>query len=148
MTDPSRRGFLGVSAGVATAGVASVAWAAKDPPSERVRVGVMGGGGRALSLINTFARNPAVELVATRISIQRAWLKVWPQRMRFKVARCGKNATFAQSLTMHPSMPSWWEHPIIGMRFQPFWPAKRRKMCTSKNLTGTTWSKECAWSPR
>ncbi|MEZ6086537.1 MAG: Gfo/Idh/MocA family oxidoreductase [Pirellulaceae bacterium] len=37
---------------------------AKAAASERVRVGVMGAGGRALSLINSFARNPAVEIVA------------------------------------------------------------------------------------
>lgn len=64
MNDPSRRRFLEASAGAVSAGVAAVAWADKAPPSERVRVGVMGGGGRALSLIHTFARNPSVELVA------------------------------------------------------------------------------------
>lgn len=64
MNDPSRRRFLEASTGVVTAGVAAVAWADKAPPSERVRVGVMGGGGRALSLIRTLTRNPSVELVA------------------------------------------------------------------------------------
>lgn len=65
MADPSRRGFLQTSTGVmVTAGVAPLAWADKAPPSERVRVGIMGAGGRAYSLINTFARNPNVEIVA------------------------------------------------------------------------------------
>ncbi|MFN7889113.1 MAG: Gfo/Idh/MocA family protein [Pirellula sp.] len=37
---------------------------AKAVASERVRVGVMGAGGRALSLIQTFASNPEVDIVA------------------------------------------------------------------------------------
>jgi len=36
----------------------------KEPASKRVRVGVMGASGRAFSLINTFAANPNVEVVA------------------------------------------------------------------------------------
>lgn len=65
MAGPSRRGFLKTSTGVVTSvGMASMGWADKAPPSERVRVGVMGAGGRAYSLINTFARNSNVEIVA------------------------------------------------------------------------------------
>lgn len=65
MAAPSRRGFLKASTGVVTTvGVASLGWASKAQPSERVRVGMMGAGGRAYSLINTFARNPHVEIVA------------------------------------------------------------------------------------
>jgi predicted dehydrogenase len=37
---------------------------AKSVASERVRIGVMGAGGRALSLIQTFASNPEVDIVA------------------------------------------------------------------------------------
>ena len=62
---PSRRNFLQTSAGVAAAGLASSTWAQnKAVASERVRVGIMGAGGRALSLINTFAHNKSVEIVA------------------------------------------------------------------------------------
>lgn len=44
--------------------VAGTAMVAKAVASERVRVGVMGAGGRALSLIQTFASNPGVDIVA------------------------------------------------------------------------------------
>lgn len=44
--------------------VAGTAMVAKAVASERVRVGVMGAGGRALSLIQTFASNPEVDIVA------------------------------------------------------------------------------------
>ncbi len=59
----NRRSFLTTSAaGLTAATVLPVI--AKAAPSERVRVGVMGVGGRALSLIRTFSSNKFVEVVA------------------------------------------------------------------------------------
>ncbi len=62
MSGSSRRGFLQGSSAALGAAVAASSVAA-GPPSERVRVGIMGAGGRALSLIRTFAANPSVEVV-------------------------------------------------------------------------------------
>ena len=60
-----RREFLQSSAaGVTVAAVLAGAPVAKAAASERVRIGVMGGGGRALSLNRTFASNENVEIVA------------------------------------------------------------------------------------
>ncbi len=59
----SRRSFLAGSAVVSAFGLATRSGRA-DAPSERVRVGIMGAGGRALSLIDTFSRNPSVDVVA------------------------------------------------------------------------------------
>jgi predicted dehydrogenase len=61
-----RRRFLKNSAfgTTAAASLLSMDQVAKASPSERVRVGIMGAGGRAMSLINTFARNPQAEIVA------------------------------------------------------------------------------------
>ena len=60
-----RREFLQSSAaGSAAAAVLAGVPVAKAAASERVRVGVMGGGGRALSLNRTFASNENVEIVA------------------------------------------------------------------------------------
>ncbi len=64
MSDPTRRAFLQTS-GAVTAGVAlASSLVGKEPANNRVRVGIMGAGGRAFSLINTFAANPNVEVVA------------------------------------------------------------------------------------
>ena len=63
MPNPTRRTFLHTS-GVAVASLASARLFGKEPASKRVRVGVMGASGRAFSLINTFAANPNVEVVA------------------------------------------------------------------------------------
>ena len=65
MSEQTRRTFLHNSVAV-TAGVAlaSGALVGKEPPANRVRVGIMGAGGRALSLINTFSANANVEVVA------------------------------------------------------------------------------------
>jgi predicted dehydrogenase len=64
MSEPTRRAFLHTSA-AATAGVALASQlVGKQPAANRVRVGIMGAGGRALSLIHTFAANPNVEVVA------------------------------------------------------------------------------------
>jgi predicted dehydrogenase len=60
----SRRRFLQTSAGLAAGGLASSCGTSKAAPSERVRVGIMGAGGRALSLISSFSRNSEVEVVA------------------------------------------------------------------------------------
>ena len=66
MAQPSRRDFLQRS----TATLAASAWlhavgsSAKAAPSERIRVGFMGAAGRATSLIDSFARNPAVDVIA------------------------------------------------------------------------------------
>jgi predicted dehydrogenase len=62
MSEQTRRAFLQTS-GAAVA-LASGRLMGKEPPSNRVRVGIMGAGGRALSLINTFAANPNVEVAA------------------------------------------------------------------------------------
>jgi predicted dehydrogenase len=62
MTNNSRRAFLHVSA--ASLAAASTATGATAQPSERVRVGIVGAGGRARSLVNSFASNPNVEVVA------------------------------------------------------------------------------------
>ena len=57
----NRRYFLATSA---TAGGVLLANQSKAGPNERVRVGIMGTGGRALSLVRTFAENRSVEIVA------------------------------------------------------------------------------------
>lgn len=65
MSAPSRRRFLQQSsAAVASSAVLGQLALARAQPSERVRVGIMGAGGRALSLINSFAANSSVEVVA------------------------------------------------------------------------------------
>jgi predicted dehydrogenase len=66
MAEQSRRDFLHTSGIAVTAGVAlaSGTLIGKEPASNRVRVGIMGASGRALSLINSFAANPNVEVVA------------------------------------------------------------------------------------
>ena len=58
----NRRTFLQASA--ATGGVLTATGLAKAGPNERVQVGIMGTGGRALSLIRSFAENKFVEVVA------------------------------------------------------------------------------------
>ncbi|MEO2028290.1 MAG: Gfo/Idh/MocA family oxidoreductase [Fuerstiella sp.] len=65
MADPSRRNFL-QSSSAAVSGLIAVqsAQAARVQHSERVRVGIIGAGGRALSLINSFSSNASVEVVA------------------------------------------------------------------------------------
>jgi predicted dehydrogenase len=60
-----RRVFLGsAAASLATVSIPGSMLASKVSASERVRVGIMGAGGRAMSLINSFGANPAVEIVA------------------------------------------------------------------------------------
>jgi predicted dehydrogenase len=61
-----RRSFLqsSATASLAATAVLATAQVAKAAASERLRVGVMGTGGRALSLINSFAKNPNAEIVA------------------------------------------------------------------------------------
>jgi predicted dehydrogenase len=59
----TRRRLL-VSTSAVAYGLAHSSASAADPPSERVRVGIMGAGGRAMSLIDSFARNKSVEVVA------------------------------------------------------------------------------------
>ena len=59
-----RRQFLNQAVSLAAAtGVVTSGQVAKAVASERVRVGVVGAGGRALSLNRTFAANPNVEVV-------------------------------------------------------------------------------------
>lgn len=58
-----RRTFLQAAAAAATA-AAMLPQPGRAAPSERVRVGVVGAGGRALSLNRTFASNPSAEIVA------------------------------------------------------------------------------------
>jgi predicted dehydrogenase len=58
-----RRDFL-QSAAAASAVAVAVSSAAKAAASERIRVGCIGAGGRALSLISTFSSNPNCEIVA------------------------------------------------------------------------------------
>ncbi len=66
MSESSRRTFLQSSsaATVSTILAASTLRGGTVQPSERVRVGIIGAGGRALSLINSFSSNKAVEVVA------------------------------------------------------------------------------------
>ena len=65
MSSERRRFLKNTVAALATSHiVAGTAMMAKAVASERVRVGVMGAGGRALSLIQTFASNPEVDIVA------------------------------------------------------------------------------------
>ncbi len=65
MSQNSRRSFLrGSSAAFASGVLTSSGSGNAAQPSERVRVGVMGAGGRALSLISSFASNKSVEVVA------------------------------------------------------------------------------------
>lgn len=65
MPQSSRRTFLqSSSAGIATTLASTTVHGASAPASERVRVGIMGAGGRAHSLISTFSSNPNVEVVA------------------------------------------------------------------------------------
>ena len=64
MSSISRRGFLGASA----VGVASTVFlnerAAKAAPNERIRVGCVGGGGRAGALVRTFSNSPNADVLA------------------------------------------------------------------------------------
>lgn len=68
--DFSRRRFLQTSSACAASGFAfacqeeSTGQAKRVAPNDRVRVGLMGAGGRALSLISSFAGNNEVEVVA------------------------------------------------------------------------------------
>lgn len=59
-----RREFLKKSFAVAAAGAVVSPSISRAAPSDTVRVGVMGAGGRALSLIDSFSRNKAVQIVA------------------------------------------------------------------------------------
>ncbi len=63
MMHVNRRGFLQNTAVTAAALAAAGPPVAKAAASERVRVGCMGAGGRALSLISSFANNPNCEIV-------------------------------------------------------------------------------------
>ncbi|TWU22954.1 Alpha-N-acetylgalactosaminidase [Novipirellula galeiformis] len=65
MPQPSRRTFLQSStAAIATTLATTSTHGGTAQASERVRVGIMGAGGRAYSLISTFSSNPNVEVVA------------------------------------------------------------------------------------
>ncbi|MCP4510440.1 MAG: Gfo/Idh/MocA family oxidoreductase [Fuerstiella sp.] len=66
MTESSRRNFLQRSSALTPAGlvVAKFGQAAAVQSSERVRVGIIGAGGRAMSLINSFSSNASVDVVA------------------------------------------------------------------------------------
>lgn len=65
MTSPRREFLKASSVAAATTLVAArFGPSAKAAASERVRVGIMGAGGRALSLIDSFAANKSVEVVA------------------------------------------------------------------------------------
>ena len=61
-----RRTFLRSSAVAAAVGATALSAepVKKAASSERLRAGVVGAGGRALALINTFARNAEVDVVA------------------------------------------------------------------------------------
>ena len=66
MASQPRRSFLKIGTTAIAAGVlqTQLLFKAKAAASERVRVGIMGAGGRALSLIESFSANPSVEVVA------------------------------------------------------------------------------------
>ena len=59
-----RRQFLQNSAGLAAAGIVQSAACGRATPNEIVRVGMIGAGGRALSLVDSFSKNNAVQIVA------------------------------------------------------------------------------------
>ena len=59
-----RRQFLQNSAAIAALAIAQSTATGRAPPNETVRLGVMGAGGRALSLVDSFSRNHAVQIVA------------------------------------------------------------------------------------
>ena len=81
MSEPSRRTFLQSAPLAITAGTAAMG--TTNQPSERVRVGIMGAGGRALSLINSFSSNKSVEVVAIA--------DIDPVRLARGIAQAGKN---------------------------------------------------------
>ena len=62
MSRSTRRVFLQSAA--AGAMLTQVGRTSRAAPSERVRVGIMGAGGRAMSLINSFSANRSIEVVA------------------------------------------------------------------------------------
>lgn len=62
MTRPTRRVFL--QSAVAGVTLSQFGRTSRAAPSERVRVGIMGAGGRAMSLIKSFSANRSVEVVA------------------------------------------------------------------------------------
>lgn len=62
MTGATRRAFLSSSSTALT--TAAATWSNAAVASERVRVGLIGAGGRAISLISSFASNPSAEIVA------------------------------------------------------------------------------------
>ena len=66
MQDKHRRDFIKASSMVAATGamIAKFGRIAKASASERVRVGIVGAGGRAMSLIESFSANKSVEVVA------------------------------------------------------------------------------------
>ncbi len=65
MQNKDRRKFLkSVSAATVTGALVRMGLPAKAAASERVRVGIVGAGGRALSLIESFSANQFVEVVA------------------------------------------------------------------------------------
>jgi predicted dehydrogenase len=60
----SRRRFLGASAAGTASAVLLSGRAAKAAPSERIRVGCVGGGGRAGALVRTFSSSPNADVLA------------------------------------------------------------------------------------
>jgi predicted dehydrogenase len=66
MAEPSRRNFVQRSSAATLGSLVSAqsTQAAPVQPSDRVRVGIIGAGGRALSLINSFSSNASVDVVA------------------------------------------------------------------------------------
>lgn len=62
----SRRTFLASSSAAMASSIPAVSVVGSQavPPSERVRVGVMGASGRAASLIDSFSKHPEVEVIA------------------------------------------------------------------------------------
>jgi predicted dehydrogenase len=65
MSGVDRRGFLQASVvGAAASSLLAGGQTAKAAASERVRAGMVGAGGRALALVNSFARNKEVDVVA------------------------------------------------------------------------------------
>lgn len=64
MSDMHRRHFMATSAIAAAASLNARPAQARQVASERVRVGCVGGGGRALSLVDTFSRSKSADVVA------------------------------------------------------------------------------------
>lgn len=115
----NRRRFLQASAGT-VAVAASVEAVAKAAASERVRVGCIGAGGRALSLVTSFANNPNCEIVAIADLDSRRFGAVGSSRWRPPLNRpCVKHQYRARPRSLRAnfalSNASWLAYVLTAM---------------------------------